>query len=119
MTNEHIRIAIAESVGWTRIPGISPLDNKTPIDIWKNPKSKLQGSPPPNYCHDLNAMREAIQSMTGKERKAFVNVLWCVVNPDLATKWDEASLLAFSDYINATAHQRAEAYLRVKGLWKL
>lgn len=88
MTEEEQRIAIAESFGY--------LQAKHGPDLV------------PDYLHDLNAMHEAEKQlvMPPHEKPFCVYIDWLVkitkrINP-----------------IDATASQRAEAFLRVKGLWK-
>lgn len=140
MTPEAQRIAIAEFCGWSIEPAPKPAPdwpdsmwnvyhNGKRVDTfgWWDEKLKQVPSIPtlancvqslPDYLNDLNAMHEAEQGLTDKQRKNFVNQLWVKVNPDLATKWDEAGTLAFFDYICATAAQRAEALLRTIGRWE-
>jgi len=57
-----------------------------------------------NYPEDLNAMHEAAMSMTTAERKEMR--FWLYELTDQMSAHD------------ATAKQRAVAFLRVKGLWK-
>lgn len=106
MKNEEQRIAIAEACGWHgfttsavdgRALGCSPTSGKFRITV-------------PDYLNDLNAMREVEESLTTEQRKGdhyaakIADVTGC-----------DDMLFAF---IHATAAQRAEAFLRVKGLWK-
>ena len=96
MTEEKIRIAIAESVGRVRRP-----------DGYWYAEGKLYGSQGiPDYCHDLNAMHDA--EMTLAEDPIFHNYeaqLDRVV--PMSQRW-----------IFATARQRAEAYLKTIGRWQ-
>ena len=50
MTNNEMRIAVAESVGW-KLVSTGPL-----CSPWVNPKTKEQHQLPPNYPEDLNEM---------------------------------------------------------------
>lgn len=69
-----------------------------------------------DYPNDFNAIHEALKSLTHKQKVRMVNELWAVVNP--GNTWDEApSNPCFFNYLNATAAQRAEAFLRTIGKW--
>jgi hypothetical protein len=58
-----------------------------------------------NYCTDLNAMHEAENVLTRQQTDKYVTTLCLEVQP-------EPSLH------NATARQRAEAFLRTLGKWE-
>lgn len=112
MTDTEINVAIAEACGWKRgtvdDPSFSDPSKTIKRDRWIMP-SGLSSRKPPDYCSDLNAMHEAEMSLTIHERSDYT----CVLN-DLTCMpgdmgWGEAT---------AVARQRAEAFLRVKGLWK-
>ena len=97
MTPEAQRVAIAESCGWKIGP---PLTNPegTVINWHYSEAWRL-----PDYLNDLNAMHEAEKSLTPEQRS------------------DYHSLLLSSGYmaaIDATAAQRAEAFLRALGQWQ-
>lgn len=68
-----------------------------------------------DFDRDLNAMREAILSMDEDNRAMWFNNLCDIVNRNRTLALD-----AISEFylINATAHQRAEAFLRTIGKWK-
>lgn len=107
MTDTEINIAIAEACGWEREKFISPLDNRTELELWKTKKGRrlITKAVTPNYCHDLNAMHEV-------ERELICNI---------ADYEDELSDICHGSNINmicATARQRAEAFLRTIGKWK-
>ncbi len=104
MTNDEIRIAIAETVGWKDVRFIGDdaciTGIKPNYPDYPNPaRFEL-----PNYPSDLNAMHEVVMA----QDKAFRKVMrfWLYELTDQMSAHD------------ATALQRAEAYLRVKGLWK-
>ena len=61
----------------------------------------------PNYCHDLNAMAGAEATLA--VRYEYVNKLGLVNLGVESLQWP---------CVFATARQRAEAFLRVKGKWK-
>ena len=110
MTNEEMRIAIAEACGWTEIQWSELINPRIAIEnkqfccdteqfrcLWL-----------PDYLNDLNAMHEAELVFIGEGKSpnyfAYRQQLYqvCCLSPDLA--------------IRATAAQRAEAFLRTKGL---
>jgi hypothetical protein len=106
MTPEQKRIAIAEACGWT---------HKTQEHgdaYWCHPEVMQVCYSPPNYLNDLNAMHEAENSLTNAQRRAYVanlvNVHPLHYDPTLPSddKWMRIYFL-----VNATAAQRAEAFL--------
>jgi hypothetical protein len=123
MSPEQQRIAIAEACGWTNI---QQLDEVYPGGyvaeaIW------WQGEPPegsplageqliPDYVDDLNAMHEAEQfawGMDWKLRAIFVDHLARALNPVHGYRMQSGV-----DLLDATAAQRAEAFLRTIGKWE-
>ena len=111
MTDQEINIAIAAACGWKdprQNHGVSPqnwikLGDASPRSVF------------PNYCHDLNAMYEAMVSLNDKNLELFCYAL------DAVTDRDKRRSKTISWYAHreiATAYQRAEAFLRCKGLWK-
>lgn len=111
MTPTEINIAIAEACGWT---DIRTERHPASADLLWTVGSLGAGThgilkPIPDYYHDLNAMHEAENTLKGEwtigeyiKQLAFV----CSVTPN------------YAGVAVATAAQRAEAFLRVKGLWK-
>ena len=92
MNEQEQRIAIAMACGFK---------------INRKSGSQLDYDGFPDYLHDLNAMREAVENLTKIQRRDYVNALWVVVNPDI--DWDSgSSSVNFFNYINATAAQRAQ-----------
>lgn len=99
MTNEQIRIAIAESVGWKEK---SVVGNGVVIDL-EGPEGQMGKDKIPDLPNDLNAMHEVENEI---ERQG----LWISYCKELEK--------LVKNPITAPAQQRAEAYLRTKGLWK-
>lgn len=101
MTPNKINRAIAEACGWKPLPvpvghGGIPLFDK---EEWKEKTC-------PNYHGDLNAMHEAEGTLTPRQ---------------LETYWRELLALNGNHFpyaLNATAAQRAEAFLRTIGKWE-
>lgn len=100
MTHQEINQAIAEACGWTDVQvgtltreliGKSPTDE----DYW----------PIASYCTDLNAMWEAEGTLNEDQ-------LWQMAR-EIEKNWEDQW------YFRATAHQRAEAFLKVIGKWEV
>lgn len=108
MTDAEINIAIAECCGWT---GYCDRCSNGIVEHFDG-EGNYSGSsgcefcqgnpiPIPSYCTDLNDMLQVESGANKKERDAIADWL------------DDGNGGHF-----ATARQRAEAFLRVKGLWK-
>lgn len=107
MTTEEMNLAIAEACGWTKIrptikgagaPGRCP----SPCGF---PPGKNYEASVTNYCGDLNAMRDA--GMIIRHTK-----LWTTYVNTLSRSVGQWEVL------QATARQRAEAFLKTIGKWK-
>jgi hypothetical protein len=94
MTYEQINKAIAKACGW---------------------KYKPVNCGGANYCADLNAMHEAEQAQWRKSyssRYDFVYELGKILMPTIGYRAEAVDLL------DATARQRAEAFLKAIGKWE-
>ena len=116
MKPEHQRVAIAEACGWTVTHWkVNQFDVIATKDGTEYLLKHL-----PDYLNDLNAMREAEKVLwdTGKAME-FTNQLVGIVCSARGFRWDKGTsddhLMCLS---HATAGQRAEAFLRVLGLWE-
>jgi hypothetical protein len=104
MTDEQINAAIAEACGWTEIRdnvvGKAPGETANRVMFL------------PNYSTSLNAMHEAEKVLTEIQWFYYLNELYNIVRlpnqPELQMK----------QAVNATARQRAEAFLRTLGKWE-
>jgi hypothetical protein len=109
MTNQEINAAIAEACGWnvtTSSFGVPPTQTAF---------SKLHGYDElPNYCEDLNAMHEAYLTMTEDNQWEFVKTLVDYTPGSFPLLSRSESLVL----ANATARQRAEAFLKTVGKWE-
>ena len=107
MTPEAQRIAIAEACGWTEISDWEGgMNGKHPTEPW--------GDFIPDYLNDLNAMHEAWQTLTPSQKTCFESELYSIVIGQAEYNRNDDS-----PYItNATAAQRAEAFLKTLNLWK-
>lgn len=119
MTEEQQRIAIAQDVlpqqKWERI--LDP-DGKTWVIGYRYPAGRGYILAP-DYLHDLNAMHEVLATLLsdGNWRKF---IWWLEHILKLGHMEDgcvQRETTTEMMLINATAAQRAEAFLRVKGLW--
>jgi hypothetical protein len=93
---EAQRIAIAEACGWT-------FGN---FNWFLNGEWKSSG--PPDYINSLDAMHEAIETLRGMEGPEWFD--FQRILSEQGGSW--------MNCIQATATQRAEAFLRTLGLWK-
>jgi len=120
MKPEQQRIAIAEACGWTQCEyvesiglakGFPPLNNPPSYGTYENGMAQL-----PDYLNDLNAMHEAEQTLWQKDwtsRHDFVDKLARILSPTHGHH-QQAGL----DLLDATASERAEAFLRTMNKWK-
>ena len=103
MNKEKQRIVIAELRGWVKVSR-NFVGEKDEI-IWVNGESfAINDDNLPDYLNDLNATHEAVMGQSGEFLIRYRNAL--------------ADLAGGQHYHNATAPQRAEAFLRTLGLWE-
>lgn len=110
MTPERINRAIAEWMG-------KPYHKPTEEEI----KSGCYYQYEPNYCNDLNAMREAANNLSQDQQESFVhNLIGIIVNP-VEVEYGPLNLTQ-ADILwmvsHATSEQRAESLLRTIGRWE-
>lgn len=102
------RIRIAEACGWkiTQISVNEPNDDVsiTPTGLELNPWRDVNVELP-DYFNDLNAMADAEKTLDAAQRKVFVRVL----NEGYGAEGSGLEDIFF--LVNATAAQRAEAFL--------
>jgi hypothetical protein len=100
MTPEQQKIAITKACGWCQ-------SRSCHWEGWwylKKDKRTYRRYPP-DYLNDLNAMHEAIMSLTLEEQCNMTEIL-------------RKDVIKFTaPTITATADQRAEAFLRTLNLW--
>lgn len=139
MTNDEMRIAIAEHQGWVWyripnagtdarkyrclfLPAVHETDGQLPAWLVRadmtericNLEYLWREGLVPNFPGDLNAMHQAIIQLSGNQRDLF-NTKLCEIT---AGGFDFSELYDLDASINATAAQRAEAFLRTVGKWK-
>ena len=102
MNKQEQRIAIAKSLGWTKI-GIDGGEawGMEPEPITEQDEN---GTWVPDYLNDLNAMHEAEKFLSDSDKSAY----WHQLNEQVQGTLN----IAF-----ATAAQRAEAFLKTLNLW--
>lgn len=124
MTDNEIRIAVAEACGYeTMMASPDLMWNKKENRAVIKPGTKVEAArlrmkmeyvigkqTLPDYPNDLNAMHEAVMAQPPQMRLTINQQLMESLRPNEAYIMDRT--------INATARQRAEAFLRVLGKWK-
>lgn len=123
MTDQEIKIAVAEACGWNNVR----FDYANGSDTFKSWLGEKRGyvNGPPDYPTDLNATNEVVRSLSADEslnkdgflwsdRCEFLRQLEIVVTRD--TKNTDGRIQF--DLVTATARQLDEAFLRTVGKWK-
>lgn len=112
MTDNEIRIAIAEKCGWKLDDG--GIHYRDPEGFYRPTGSMLnfKAGGLPDYPNDLNAMHEAEKTLNNEK----VNLWYRYANELSFGVWRDS--LPDAHLINATARQRAEAFCRTLGIWK-
>lgn len=136
MTNDEIRIAVAEELGWkwwsfVDSAGESFFMLVTPRSIWpiehgrggvmcQRPTSWVDEdfSGAPDFPNDLNACAEMEHAILDTEWIAYKEALVSVTGALKKAGIGELQELDTRLLISATARQRCEAFLRVRGKWK-
>ena len=104
MDETQQRIKIAEDQGYFNVKE-NPLWPSELCGTYSETSGDYYGIP--DYLNDLNAMHDVLSELNEVDQNTFCITLWAI----LETGGDESF-----DSINATAKQRAEAYLRTKGI---
>jgi hypothetical protein len=110
MSEQEINALIAEACGRER----------NPDGGWYPDNGLRVGTQAiPDYCNDLNAMHEAEKTLTEEQWNQMFGCL-------ISIRWENASenerrgigLQKYLSPARATAHERAEAFLRMLGKWE-
>lgn len=109
MTDEQINIAIAEACGYR--PCTEQAYPNRPAHLHPKTFELIIDIDLPDYCHDLNAMHEAWCSLSKDEHLLFRSELAEIVRRDGHIFGPCRSAC------NASAKQRAEAFVRIKDKW--
>jgi hypothetical protein len=113
MNKEQRRIAIAESCGWIEIEPCTCCDG---VSRGYQPTHKAHKKHLPDYFNDLNAMHEAEQTLWEKDwtsRHDFIDKLARIISPTHGHHKQSGI-----DLLDATAAERAEAFLRAINKWE-
>ena len=109
MTDTEINNAIAEACGWQR--GRLICDGEW---VWRNQDGQSRGQICiPDYVHDLNAMHEAEWSLSKELHGDYTSKLGSMAQKDGQTNAE-----FHMRYVCSPARYRAQAFLRVNGIWK-
>lgn len=122
MNQQDQRIAIAKACG------MKPIKEEDLSPIWQQANkerrdikiAELNAAYLPDYLNDLNAMHEAWRDYFGFFSEEWVDAyrtLIQVVNQHLGPKTTEDEIYYAAAIANATAAQRAEAFLKTLNLW--
>jgi hypothetical protein len=120
MKPEKQRIAIAEAFGLPKPYSMwSGKDRNTPCHSVMVKNGWKRGIPIPDYLNDLNAMHEAEKVMGYDDRLNYPAQLFDVVCRT-SGEWQKVFNKIHPDAwaLQATADQRAEAFLRAIGKWE-
>lgn len=109
MTDRDINIAIADACEWEW--------NECNCH-WIRPDSAIPSIDVPDYCHDLNAMAEAEKTLDRETLDLYADALICLIHQVDSGYFSRINWGHAVELITSSARQRAEAFLRVKGLWK-
>ncbi len=125
MSSSQINQTIAEILGWAKIETSIAPDGESMVCGVK-PNYPDYSNPAkytiPNYHSDLNACAEFERTLSPAERCVYAETL-CAITEGEIVDWGyyegEASIEWFqiAELITATAPQRCEAFLRLKGKW--
>jgi hypothetical protein len=110
MTDEEMRIAIAEACGW-KLGKCGPINAREVgcLDsepYWIHPDGRRDHGDdwqPPDFLNSLDAMHEAEETLTDEKFDQYDEILWCDV--DAERKGTRA-------YLSADARTRATAFLK-------
>lgn len=117
MTDDEIRIAVAKACGWHTVQQnpMYPHDRSRLAGFWGEDTTALCGIP--NYPADLNACASFREHLDKREQDLFAAHLGELTGGKRidfgAMRVDCTTAILW-----ATARQRCEAFLKVKGLWK-
>ena len=113
MTNDEIRIKIAEACGWTHV------EKEEGGAIYGYPKiNSCRLFAIPNYPEDLNAMYDALAHLTPEELRQWAVELTAIVLENNSGAWWDLDISETAQVLNATAAQQAEAFLKTLKLWE-
>jgi hypothetical protein len=109
MTPKQINYVVAMKRGWKR-----EWSDTAYGYLWYSPNGNMSNGGP-DYCHDLNVLREVEMSLDGDTHAAYVAWIYKVVGvePDTIFADDMRKVVC------ASAAERCEALLKMWGLWEV
>lgn len=114
MTDQQMRVAVAEMCGWRRLELPHPIF----VKAWEHPDHPYawrEEKELPDYPNDLNAVHEAEKLMLKTEKQC---AECAVALASLCKGFPYDPFHGTAGYVwHATARQRCEALLRVWGKW--
>jgi hypothetical protein len=112
MTEEAQIRALAKLDGWREeyIHG-----NGMDCDVWTDGR-EVRGQPL-DYLNDLNALHKIEETLTDDELIRWERILCEIVSPQSLFRGTDGYAHVMAQVHRASARQRAEALVRVKGLW--
>lgn len=123
MTAQQQNMAIFGSQGWVYVPPVSTANpfvvGKENLPRWRKGRKYAYLDEIPHYTEDLNAMHEAVSRLKGWHQHKYAENLMdvCQEHPiGTVPCWDTDRKSLFV-LMQATAAQRAEAYLKTLNLW--
>lgn len=84
MDKRKQRIAILEFCGWKRSPAHDFNTFYETVEIWAKGNRLSRFENTPDYLNDLNAMHNAVGSLTPVEKRRFISHLELIIG-----KWEE------------------------------
>ena len=121
MTQDEMRVAVAEECGAKRRPDLDYMlfapvyVAGNTVEMWEINGSVVPRGKLPNYPADLNACAEFEEMLNEKEQVWYLQKLTQV----RLRQGDRGTIACMIDRLAfATAPQRCEAFLRMRGKWK-
>lgn len=115
MTDEQINEKIAEACGWHDFK-LSTLFSGSRLTACIPGDSQRLFVP--DYCNDLNACHEFAAWLDTEQQIQFAEELWFLVSENPYRVWWNLNANEAYQLAEATARQRAEAFLRTLNLWE-
>jgi hypothetical protein len=118
MDKDTINRTIAEVCGWKEIPWeelTNPREaREKKLFCIDSPTSRCGWMP--DFLNDLNTCAEMVRGLSIHQQDQFSFELWSIIRRDRKASETEVGSVDFLA-VNATASQRAEAFLRTLNLW--
>ncbi len=115
MTTEEINSAVQQAMGFT-IGNEIAFPHRT---IFRKETVGVLECDLPDYCHDLNAIHEAVMQASEIDGFGFQELFQLRLQEIVERRRRDLNREQIGWWMNnATAHQRSEAFLRAIGFWK-